>query len=102
MINEELYGDENAVIEDRLVQLEDMLRDMLIIHNAQVLAATNQKMALVKAGQPFTYQQGILDVCEQVGNVLEGKTRFYEFTENVKAQMRKEREAQGIPTVDVV
>ena len=80
-----------------------MLRDMAIIHNAQVVTATNQKMVLVQGGQAFTYQQGILDVCEQVGDVLEGKTLFYEFTEAVKAKMLKEKQQQEErPSIGVV
>ena len=96
-----LTTNETDMLENRLVSLEDMLRDMFIIHNAQVLAATKQKMPLVANGQDFRYQQGILDMCEQVGRVLEGNTRYFEFTNAVKAEVIRERQ-QETSGVDVV
>lgn len=96
-----LSKEQQTVVEDRLVSLEDMLRDMIIIHNAQVLAATNQKIALTANGLEFRYQQGILDMCEQVGRVLEGNTHYFEFTNAVKAEVIKERQ-QETSGVDVV
>ena len=101
MANEKLKSKEIEVIEDRLVSLEDILRDMIIIHNAQVLAATNQKMNLTANGLEFRYQQGLLDMCELVGRVLEGNTHYFEFTNTVKTEVMRERQ-QEISGVDVV
>ena len=88
---------EQELIESRLAQIEDILREMIIIHNAHIMDVTKRKLVLTANGLDFRYQQGVLDMCEQVGMVLDGKTDYYKFTNDVRAKMVEEK-----TSVDVV
>ncbi len=84
---------EGDKITDRLVQLEDIKREIVIMHNAATLMLGRQKETLLANGQQIGYQQGSLDVWNIIEKILEGKTNFYEFTQGIKVEMEKQASA---------
>ena len=75
-------------MEDRLVQLENMRREIVIGLQAHLLASEKAKMKLVIGGQHFEYHQGVIDAWSMIEKILEGKTNFYEFVKDVRRQIQ--------------
>ena len=88
-----LFDKEVLTVQDRLVQLEDIVREIKFFHNISTFGATKEKRKLTADGKRFDNQQGILDTQDVIAHILEGETNFYVVTSDILEKTAKQQAA---------
>lgn len=94
-----LSVEEIDAVQDRLLELEDINRELLTIGPASSRVMDVQKQNLLMNGEHFEYQQGQIDAWETVRKTLEGLTNFHELTQTIRKQV--ETFKKGEPDISV-
>lgn len=71
-------------IEEQLVDVTERLYDVERSFEGLSMIVTGEKRVLIQHGQDFRYQQGILDVVEDVGHYAKGEASLQEDTDTLK------------------
>lgn len=80
---------QEAIALDRLVELENKVREIRVIMYGSFLFSQKEKQELLSKGECIGYQQGQLDVWKVVSDVLEGNTNYHEYIEKVRTDAAK-------------
>lgn len=102
MEKEEINELERDIIEDQFANVSERLYDVLRGFEGLEAMVTAEKRVLIEHGQDFRYQQGILDVIDDVGHYAKGEASLQEDTAALKKVIlsemdegRKEKEDMG-------
>lgn len=90
--------DEKEKIEQYLVEVVGCLMDVRMALDGARAGAGMEKGNLIRVGRDFGYQQGILDVCDELSKYASGEQNLQEVIEElIKAKEKMMEEAQEPP-----
>lgn len=92
MKKEEINELERDIIEDQLADVSERLYDVLRSFEVLGGVVVQEKRALIEHGEDFRYQQGILDVVDDVGHYAKGEASLQKDTEALKEVILSQRE----------
>ena len=92
---------EEEKIEQYLVDVVDCLVDVRMVLNGAKMSASIEKGDLIRVGRDFSYQQGIIDVCEELSKYASGEVSLQDSIMKLleaKQKMMEEQQQQQVPS----
>lgn len=86
---------EKEKIEEYLVEVTNRLLDTQTFMEALKHTVTSDKTVLIRNGQSFAYQQGILDILDELKVYASGDRNFQEDAKKVLAKMNEGLKAKA-------
>ena len=89
--------DEKERIESYLVEVDSCLLDVRKALNGAKMGASVEKGSLIRVGRDFKYQQGIIDVCDELISYASGEVKLQDAIDELMEAKQRIMGTEQIP-----